>query len=579
MARPRECCRYTISIAAYASPGLVSLSLMTADLSDSQAAPIAVDGTTGATLAVSASCSGMGPSGPSPGFGPLSPPSCPGQSSGLTADHCVADIAVGTEPRGIAIDPDRNEIYVTNGGSETVSVINTETNTVIGAPISLEPCVLQPYEQCYPFGIGVYSKPATPTTPAYRRLYVANDHDSSISVIDAETRSEITRLRPGIVPTGVGVNGDKVYVGNQYAAVTVVDQQNNTTAVSAGGQIGGQAVAVDPINNRTYVTLLNGGTGFLAVFDGISFNQNVQVGLQPNGVAVDVPRNLIYVTNRTSHNVSVIERQTLQVEANIDLGASLYPWGIAVNSNINRVYVSDGTSQGSSLLAIDTDGTTRTVTDTGIPANSYSMVVNPKTNLLYIADALAGRVRVVCPSPDTDGDGLFDACTDLDDDNDGFIDTDETLKGSDPLNASKTPEVCDGIDNDGDGVIDEAPVGSGRATPDPFCSGSADPDGDGILNATDTDDDNDGFLDTQEIYSAIDPYDNCPNNVGSHDAWPLDIDRNKVANVVDVSKYKGKVPAAAYNPSYNRRLDLDGSGTVNVGDVLKFKGKTPSLCS
>ncbi len=67
------------------------------------------------------------------------------------------------------------------------------------------------------------------------------------------------------------------------------------------------------------------------------------------------------------------------------------------------------------------------------------------------------------PNPDqtdTDGDSEGDAC-DLDDDNDGFIDDDETALGSDPSSAASTPEgqasagsCADVLDNDLDGLVD-----------------------------------------------------------------------------------------------------------------------------
>jgi YVTN family beta-propeller protein len=46
-----------------------------------------------------------------------------------------APIPVGDSPRAIAITPDGTRAYVTNSGDGTVSVIDTITNTVIGAPI------------------------------------------------------------------------------------------------------------------------------------------------------------------------------------------------------------------------------------------------------------------------------------------------------------------------------------------------------------------------------------------------------------------------------------------------------------
>ena len=54
-----------------------------------------------------------------------------------TATNLVvgSPIAVGTDPAGVAITPDGAFAYVTNNLDDTVSVINTATNAVVGAPI------------------------------------------------------------------------------------------------------------------------------------------------------------------------------------------------------------------------------------------------------------------------------------------------------------------------------------------------------------------------------------------------------------------------------------------------------------
>ena len=45
-------------------------------------------------------------------------------------------ITVGDRPEGIAYDPVNKRMYVTNVGDDTVSVIDTTTNTVVGNPIT-----------------------------------------------------------------------------------------------------------------------------------------------------------------------------------------------------------------------------------------------------------------------------------------------------------------------------------------------------------------------------------------------------------------------------------------------------------
>jgi YVTN family beta-propeller protein len=52
-------------------------------------------------------------------------------------DTVIAAIQVGANPFGVAVTPDGRKVYVANAGSNTVSVIDTETNTVVDPPISV----------------------------------------------------------------------------------------------------------------------------------------------------------------------------------------------------------------------------------------------------------------------------------------------------------------------------------------------------------------------------------------------------------------------------------------------------------
>ena len=82
---------------------------------------------------------------------------------------------------------------------------------------------------------------------------------------------------------------------------------------------------------------------------------------------------------------------------------------------------------------------------------------------------------------DTDNDGIIDVL-DLDDDNDGLSTQIESRIGTSPLLS----------DTDGDGVADSDEVGSNPKSP-------LDTDGDGIINALDTDDDDDGLETASEL--------------------------------------------------------------------------------
>jgi hypothetical protein len=178
---------------------------------------------------------------------------------------------------------------------------------------------------------------------------------------------------------------------------------------------------------------------------------------------------------------------------------------------------------------------------------------------------------------DGDADGAGDAC-DPDNDNDGFSDAVELERGSDPLDATKTPEVCDGLDNDVDGSTDEGFPDSDSDGIKDCLDGDVDTDGDTIPNDADEDDDNDGFTDTEENYVGTDSLDACSNTT-AEDAWPVDIDRDGDADIGDIIQFMPSLLSQAGDPNYDRRFDLNVNGAVDIGDIIRYAPFILTNCS
>jgi hypothetical protein len=95
------------------------------------------------------------------------------------------------------------------------------------------------------------------------------------------------------------------------------------------------------------------------------------------------------------------------------------------------------------------------------------------------------------------------------------------------------------------------------------------------------DSDGDDFQDAVEWYLDTDAYDDCPNVVGSHDAWPLDMDMNRLINLGgDVARYTGKIGCVVATNPECRRLDLNADGVINLGgDISKYVGRIGETCT
>jgi YVTN family beta-propeller protein len=83
----------------------------------------------------------------------------------------IAKVTVGLGAAGVAVTPDGSKVYVANEGSNTVSVIDAATNTVIGSPIPVGD---------QPVAFGLFIQPA----PKFAGVAGAkNCHGISVSVL------------------------------------------------------------------------------------------------------------------------------------------------------------------------------------------------------------------------------------------------------------------------------------------------------------------------------------------------------------------------------------------------------------
>ena len=269
--------------------------------------------------------------------------------------------------------------FITNYNSNTVSVINTATNVVLGfMPVGLQPV-----------GVAV--------DPAGRRVYVTNQGSNTVSVIDrAFLGVQGPPIPVGVSPAGVAVNpaGTRVYVANQgNSSVSVIDTATSTVIgppIPVG--LNPVGIAVNPSGRKVYVA--NQGSSSVSVIDtaiGAVIGPPIPVGLRPSGVAVNPAGTRIYVTNQGSNNLSVIDAETEQVIAIPSVGIG--PVGVAVNPAGTRIYIAN---QGSSNLSI-LDAATNFLIGPPIPVglNPVGVSVNPSGTRVYVANFNSNSVSAV----------------------------------------------------------------------------------------------------------------------------------------------------------------------------------------
>jgi YVTN family beta-propeller protein len=138
-----------------------------------------------------------------------------------STNSVMGSVAVGPNPVSIAVSPSASAAYVTNAGSNSVSVIDTGALTLIksltvgGNPLSIV------------------------ITPDGTQAYVANARSNSVSVINTATNTVTATIPVGFVPLKLAVtpDGTSVYVANSGASLCHQHSHEHCSRDSAGGTI------------------------------------------------------------------------------------------------------------------------------------------------------------------------------------------------------------------------------------------------------------------------------------------------------------------------------------------------------
>ena len=176
----------------------------------------------------------------------------------ISTNTVVATVAVGTNPVGVAITPDGNYAYVVNYGSNNVSVLQISTNTVV-ATVTVETNPQQ-----------------TAITPDGTYAYVANFSSNNVSVIQINSAVNSWHGIKGIIPL------NRVYNQDLSAQTNATTTLSTASTISITPSFSGR-VKIKAILRGSNNTLADGIT--VALYNGstsIDSETYTQEGLASN---------------------------------------------------------------------------------------------------------------------------------------------------------------------------------------------------------------------------------------------------------------------------------------------------------
>ena len=281
--------------------------------------------------------------------------------------------SVGASPLGVALNVATNSVYVTNYGTDTVSVLDGST------------CNTTTDSACTPVATStVGNAPAgAAVDDTTNTIYVASEGTNALSVINGATCDAQVQTACGPVATqSVGAGAYQVAVGE--GAIFVTSSTAHTVSVINQSTCNGAN-----FSNCVPVTTINMG-----------------VGSNPEGLALDSSTRTLYVGNNGNSSVSLIALDNCDstggwqcpIVGTAQVGAD--PVGIALNSATDTLYVANINAATVSVLdgATCNSGVTSGCSRIGtvnVGDEPAGVAVDTLTNLVYVANVLSDTVSVI----------------------------------------------------------------------------------------------------------------------------------------------------------------------------------------
>ena len=275
------------------------------------------------------------------------------------------------------------EVWITNEKDNTLSVIDTETLEVTAThPVGLRPR-----------GITF--------APDHSELFICASDDDAVQVIDPSTGQVIRTLDSGEDPEQFAMHpdGDRLYIANEEDALaTVLDVQTGEALAEINVGIEPEGMAVSPDGTLAVVTSETTNMVHWIDTGAAALTANTLVGQRPRDARFTPDGGRLWVSAEIGGTVTVLDVATKTELAKIEFalpGVSpdrIQPVGMAITGDGARVFVALGPANHVAVV----DAETYEVLDYLVVGKRvWHMTLAENDTLLFTTNGLSGDVTVI----------------------------------------------------------------------------------------------------------------------------------------------------------------------------------------
>ena len=294
-------------------------------------------------------------------------------SVGASSD--IVTVPVGSTPWSIAFSPDGALAYVSNVGSDNVTVIDTASRSTVATISALT------------------DAEALATTATSLLVRTASGPNGRLSIINPATRTTTSTIdsQEFFNYGGLAVSPDQgfAYLVSQ-SEITRINLGNSSVTKSASVLNSYSELAIHPSGNTLWATSYNSGTITAFNTSTMSTISTITPGFGLIGITVSSDGSKLYVADCMPGSVLVFDSTNLtQIDS---IPVSGCPYKVALSPTGNDIFVSRLSAGKVTVI----DGATNTVSREIVVGNSpRGLAVTPDGNFLYVVNSGSNTVSIV----------------------------------------------------------------------------------------------------------------------------------------------------------------------------------------